>query len=153
MKLKSKLISITASPRLQEMVQDIKDRRGYSTTTQVFTQGVVELYTRLYPAYMAEKKSALTPKARAREAVEEKEEKKLIAQEKLVDFCTELGGNVKTDGGGVKVCYYYNYANDKRYEQETPLEMLSEDLLKTQYEPSKTKVVQLQKDGKVDYKL
>jgi len=137
------------TPRLNEMVLEIQDDKGYPSFSAVVHQSIIDHHHRCFPAYTNRDKSAevtVQRKQDKRDALEK------LEREKLASICTVLGGKIK-DENGTDYCIYHTYAHKKRYEQKVPVDQLTEDLSKNQYSPSKTKVESLQKAGKVDYKI
>lgn len=134
--------------RMIQMVEEIKEMRGYMTFSSVIYSAVADLHSKTFPAYkhvpyknQEEREREKMAKVRTRE--------KIIAGEKE-HICEMLEGKI-IDKGGSKVCEFFNYSSKKRYPQKIALAQLSEDLVKTQYQPSREKVEQLRRAGLVDY--
>ena len=144
--MKRKIISLP--PRLEEMVNELKNEKGYPTDASVFHAGVIELHSRAFPNYM--RKPALTGVDRLKASRDMKEARAEDAETGFIALLDHLGGKVVVEAGK-KFAVYFNYTGKKRFEQKVPLEMLSSDLVKTQYQPSRAKVEKLQQEGKCDY--
>lgn len=143
-----KVISFT--DRLTEMVEEIQEAKGYTTFTSVVHQAIIDLHTRTFPAYLKSPKAAESPEDRVRRKAEEKKAKEEGVREEKLEIAKALKGKVVSEAGN-EFCVYYTYTGKKRYEQKIPLMLLTTDVLKNQYHPSKEKVEQYQKEGKTDY--
>ena len=141
---------ITFPTRLEEMVQELKDEKGYASTTAVVHAGLIELHTKAFPNYM--RKPPSTGVERVRVQQDTKKAKEDAAEGVFRELSDALGGKIVVEGGK-SFCVYFTYTGKKRFEQKVPLELLSTDLVKTQYQPSKEKVLKLQAEGKTDYSL
>lgn len=142
-----KRYSFTAGDRMQEMIEELMEYRGYRTLTALVTQGLVEMYREMGrdSFYVNKAKGAPTRKKDEPVAGLSKGEKKQLK------ICEELGGTVGVDGSGVKVCTFYTYTHKSRYEQNVPLDQLDEELVKNQYFPSRERVEEYQKKKQTDY--
>ncbi|MCR4323038.1 MAG: hypothetical protein NUV61_03035 [Candidatus Azambacteria bacterium] len=146
-----KRVSFILTDRLEEMAQELINARGYSTITSLIHSAIIDMHTSAFPVYL--RKIALRdedPADRVRRKQEEKDAKRDMVLEEVRDIAFKLGGTI-TSNGEKETCTYFTYIGKKRFEQIIPISFLSEDLLKTQYSPNKEKVLQLQKEGKVDY--
>lgn len=131
---------------MEEMLQELKAAYGYMSISAVIQQAVIEMHSKKFPSY------SNTSKLRVGDKTNIEEEKKERDKKKLVAICGALGGKiVESPGGGKQVCEYYTYDGRNRYSQTSPLDMLNEDMLVSQYQPSREKVEKLQKEGKVNY--
>lgn len=147
---KSKLI--TYSPRLSEMVEELREMKGYTSDSAVFIAGVIELHTKVFPNYMRNVRPTSSPEDTLDQAGAVKKVKLDRERKKLLGLVEQLGGKVEAIAGN-EVCVYYTYTGKKRYEQKVPLHMVSPDLIKTQYQPSKEAVLKLREAGKCDYEV
>lgn len=136
--------------RMVEMVEELKEARGYATFSSVVYTAIAELHSKTFPAYRKMGTTVKSPEEKERDLVGRKRAKEQIRIEEREAVCKLLDGKI-ADEGGTKVCVFYNYINKKRYLQKVALAQLSEDLIKTQYQPSKEKVERLQKEKKTDY--
>lgn len=137
--------------RTVEMAEEIKRVRGYHSFSAVLQQGVVELYSKCFPSYSTPGKHMASTKDRLRMKAEEKEARQeAVLQEKMAVAKLLEGQVIEMPGIGL-VCKYYTYSGPKRYEQQVSINFLTEDLLQSQYFPSREKVEYLQKNGKTDY--
>lgn len=139
---------LTFTPRMYEMVGEIEREKGYISFSAVIHQAIIDLHDSTFPKYA--KKKEESPRGRIERLKAEKEAKLDIAREGFIELLDALGGKIERVAGK-EFAVYFTYTGRKRYEQKVPLEMLSTDIVKTQYQPSKEKVEQLQREGKVDY--
>ena len=140
------------------MVKEIRQAKGYSSNSEVFRQGVIDLYSRTFPKYILRKgtntaKKTLTPAEVVEFRENEKIEKLKLVRIKQVKICERLGGTVVNKNDGGEYCEYYNYSGKTRFIQNIPLSMITDDLPKIQYQPSKDQVLDLQRKGRVDYEV
>ena len=147
--MKSPRISLSVTPRLLEMIEEIQKNKGYPTYVGVIHSAIIELHAKTFPAYMQRLKEE-TPEEKVSRKEAEKKAKEEFAKRELLEIAQQLEGEVVQDGE-YEYCKYYTYAGPHRYEQKVPLRMLSSDLIKTQYQPSKEYVKKLQEDKKVNY--
>lgn len=145
--MKRQLISFP--DRLAEMIAELKDERGYASTTSLVHSAIIDMHSRAFPNYM---RKPTTGADRLRANKDLAGAKLEEAEATFIGLSDLLGGKVIVEGGK-KFCVYFTYTGKKRFEQKVPLELLSSDLVKTQYQPSKDKVLKLQKEGKCDYAL
>ena len=143
-----KLMSFT--PRMLEMISSLRAKRGLMTDQEVIRFAISDMYGRAFPAYSTAPKKRLTPEQQIKAEGQKKEAQQEMLTEEKKAICEKLGGNLEKDGENT-VCHYYTYSMKKRYLQEVSLEMLDDDMIKTQYQPNKQKVLALQKAKKVDY--
>lgn len=143
-----KVISFT--DKMNQMVEEIKAERGYMSFSSVIHQAIVDMHKGIFyvPAYAQPRKDS-NPKNRVERKQAEKEAKQEMMREEKTETCRHLGGEIIEKVGGAKVCKYFTYYHTKKYQQEVSIDMLTEDLIKTQYEPSKERVEQLITEGKV----
>lgn len=148
---KSKSRLIVFPEPIEDMVEEIIEKKGYPSFSAVVRQGIIELHSSYFPNYV-KMKSDNSARSKMERKAEEKKAKEDMEKERLLGICEQLGGEV-VDKAGSPFCTYYTYNSKKRYEQSIPVEQLSEDLVKVQYSPSKEKVLKLQEEGKVDYEI
>lgn len=141
---------ITFSPRMVEMIQEIQDTKGYVSFSSIIHTAVVELHTHIFPNYLRPLAKDEDPAKKIKRKAMEKEVKKETARNEYLRLVEELKGQV-VEESGKEFCLYFTYTGKKRFEQKIPLQMVSSDMVKTQYQPSKERVEQLQREGKVDY--
>lgn len=143
---KKKRLVMIRTGRFDEMVDEIKKKRGYQYTPQVVSEAVALLHAKMFPAYTMPTAKIKDPEEAeiARKELHEHEQK--VQEENYIGICQELGG--KIDGTH---CIYYKYGGKFRYEQKVPLKMLTPDLVRAQYSPSKEKVEALHKEGKTKW--
>jgi len=145
----NKVIKFTE--RLLEMVEEIKARKGFPTFTAVVHAALIEMYTRMNPDYKATLRPE-SPEDRVKRRKAEKDVKAEMVRSDSFEVVALLGGQIITEAGK-EFCKYFTYSGKKRFEQKVPLNMLSNDLVITQFQPSREKVEILQKEGKVDYQV
>lgn len=142
-----RIFGFRTTERLNDMMRELREERGYSTDTQVVYEGINELYRKTFPAYLKNSpKSDLTPENKAKVKVQEKKINEELKREEQKEICYLLEGEVKGDS-----CVYYKYSGRKRFENSIPLSMLNEGMVKTQYSPNREKVEQIQAEGKAEY--
>lgn len=123
---------ITFNPRMREMIKQLRETQGYMSDSAVIHNAIIRMHSKEFPMY-AQLKSSTS-------------ERKMTVEEDRMHICNLLEGKIV----GSK-CVFFNYSGKKRFLQELPLSIMSDDLFKTQYQPSREKVDQLRKDKKVDY--
>jgi len=143
--------SINFNEKLVEMVDQIMQKKGYTTFTMVVHQAIIEMHGRVFKDYVMQRQdtSIEAVHERKKKLKELKEQEK---EQKLLDIAEALGGEILEFPDG-KYCKYYTYTGKARYPVEVPITALSADMIKTQYSPSKEKVMKLQEQGKVDYEV
>jgi len=139
---------LTLTDTMDKMITEIMNKKGYPSISSVIHQGVIDLHTKIFPAYVMEKKKKITPEQKFLKDKEDKDERERLIKAEKKDICRELGGKVR-DG----MCIYFTYINGKRYQQENALLHLSKEIITTQYQPSKEKVMRLREEGKVNYEF
>lgn len=142
--------SVTITPRIDEMIKHLEEDQGFLSEAEVVRTAVIKLHRDTYSkkgdddggssVKVVQQKSGRPKKTKEEKQKEEKEKKKKI--------CDELGGEVKNGN-----CHYYTYSLRDRFKQQVPLTILKESHLKNQYDPSKEKVEELQKEEKVNYMI
>lgn len=147
-----KRISIIFNKEILAMVERFIKEKGYDTTSEVVKQAIRAFYAKEFPAYVDAKREV--PKT-LEDKLDYEDRKKALKEQneekRMMTICEALGGTVETNDGGNKVCRYFTYDKKNRYEQELPLSFLTEDLLSSQYSPSREDVERRQKEGKVNY--
>lgn len=146
---KSKQIPVGFTDRHREMINEIMESKGYPSLASVVQQAIVEMHKNTFKDYVMAKRS------RAEQPSEGKltsEIKKSNQTDKLMLIAQKLGGKV-VEKGGVMMVKYYTYNRKNRYEQETPLDTMSDVMVEKQYFPSKDEVEKLQAEGKVNYEV
>ena len=147
MATKTKLLRLTDD--MQLMVKELKKDMGYLTESHVFHTAVSELYHSHFPAYA--RNSARSPEDKVKEKIKEKEAKEEFILAAKREVVKQMGGKLIAAAGGIEVAHYFTYAGKKRYEQETPLHLITEDLLASQYSPDRPTVERLHKEKKTDW--
>lgn len=156
--MKSIRQSFVVSPRMKQMLEDIQQHKGYLSISQAVTESISVHHMKLFgaPRYNGEHglayniKEATPEEEKERQRMANKEQytkrKKEEKDEEARSICTAMGGEVK---GGL--CFYYKYSDTERYMQEIPLSRMNPDMISNQYSPSREKVEELQRKGKVKY--
>lgn len=144
--------NISFKPRMIQMLDELAKFKGYPSTSAVIHHAIIDLHNRTFPAYkQSVTRSPLTAKDRKRKIQEEAEAREDMETERQEDIAGRLGGHIVVNRTGGKVCKYFTYTGKSRYLQEVPVSMLTEDLVATQYQPSKEAVEKYQREGKTDY--
>lgn len=141
---KSKQIPVGFTERHREMISEIMATRGYPSLASVVQQAVIEMHSSVFKDYVMARKS------RSEQQPEAPGNKKSQQTDKLMNIAKKLGGEV-FNKGGVMMVKYFTYNRKNRYEQETPLDTMSDVMVEKQYFPSKEEVQKLQKAGKTNY--
>ncbi len=151
-------VGLRISPTLNSMVERLIEERGYSTRTMVFVSALVAFYQDNFKDYLEAKQSIqLSGSEKAKRAAENSRMRRMsIAEEKKneeIALCTMpfpqgLGGKVDVSPNGSQVCVYKTFDKWAEFEQKLPLNMLSSELINTQYYPSKEKVEEYRLKGK-----
>lgn len=139
---------LQTTDRLDEMIQELMDEKGYAYKSQVLMEAVIQMHTKAFPAYS---RREVSPEERAARKASEKESEDMIVMNKRIAIAEKLGGKVSKSSSGNVLCSYYKYSGRKRYEQSVPISAIDETLLDSQYSPSKEAVQALQDKGEVDY--
>lgn len=140
---------IVFTERMVEMVNEIKENRGLMSFSAAVHFAIAELHKRDNPAYVHLRTNE-SPADRVARKKQEKEAKEDMARADQLAILEALGGELVVKEGS-EVATYYNYSGKKRFLQEVSLSMLTTDLIKTQYQPSRERVEQLQAEGKTEY--
>lgn len=147
-------IAVYFNEEMLSMLDRFLNEKGYDTISEVIKQSIRTSYAKEFPAYVDLKREA--PKS-LEEKVDYEDRKKALKDKKeedrFIGICEQLDGKIETNEGGNKVCKYFTYDRKNRYDQELPLSFLSEDLIASQYSPSKEDVEKRQVEGKVNYEL
>lgn len=152
--------SISFTKKNVQQLSEIQEELGLASMSETIRACVHATYSKTFPNY--------TRQGTAMKQVDEETGNKLSkteikqrkdAQEKAnriataINVCeNELGGVVATDENDNPImCAYYQYDGRRRWKQEVDIESVNPSLVETQYLPNKDRVLQLQKDGNVDY--
>lgn len=140
--MSKKAFFIRADDRVQEMVEQIKEKNGYTSYTQVWLQAMVEFYNRNFKDYLAPKpRTKQTPEERAQYLQEMEKAKIDIARNKKLDILERLGGTLIAND---MVQWYTYYATGKDI-QQLPLMSLTEDLINNQFQGNIEKIKKFHK--------
>ncbi|MFA6991926.1 MAG: hypothetical protein WC269_01435 [Candidatus Gracilibacteria bacterium] len=141
--MKNKIKGIRFNDKMLEKIKDLMEDCGYPTITAVIHQALIDMHKDQFPAYVQAKNRAAdirssTPLDRSLAAKLEKENKLKGEREERIGICLELEGKIIED-----MCHYTTHSNRKSYNQEIPLDMITKDLIGTQYYPDKETVLKL----------
>lgn len=151
---KTRQVNTRLSDRLAEMIQQIKEDKGFLSEAEAIRHAIVVTHRKYFPSYSKSAPDIKSAEDKEREKKERKEAKKRVKEKEYTRICEDvLGGEVIEKEGGKKVCKYFTYKLTDRFAKEVPIEMVREDLADTQYSPSKEKVQELIAKGKVNYEI
>lgn len=143
-----------------EQLEEIKEQLGLASLSETMRACIHATYTKTFPNYTRSNTSTPRVVSETSEPVSKVDSRtKKLEQERAnriataINICeNELDGVVATDENDKPtMCAYFQYDGRRRYKQEISIESVTPDLVKTQYLPNKERVMQLQKDGNVDY--
>ena len=140
---------LTLTDDMQMMVEELRKKKGFPTDTMVFYNALADMHRKEFPAYAGN--SVRSPQDKARTKQKENEAKQELMLETKRIIVEQLGGKIVKAEGGAEIANYFTYSGRKRYEQETPLHLITEDLLMSQYSPDRPTVERLHKDKKTDW--
>ena len=144
-----KKIQLSLTEEMIDKVEELKSELSFSSNSMVWYAALSQLYRSTFPAYA--RAGMRAPEQKVKEKIREKEVKaefELAAKREVVK---QLGGKIVKAEGGAEIANYFTYSGRKRYEQETPLHLITEDLLMSQYSPDRPTVERLHKDKKTDW--
>lgn len=132
---------IIFTDRQEEMIEEIISKKGYNSVTAVIHQGIISLHSKLIPEYTKNNVKE-SPEERLGRIESNKKAKENQVKKEYIAILEELGGEI-VEENGKEFAVYHTYIYDKKYLQKVPLQMLSSDILKTQYQPDKKTVEKL----------
>jgi hypothetical protein len=144
-----KKIQLSLTAEMVTKIEELKAELGFSSNSMVWYSALSGLYRSTFPAYA--RMSSLSPKQKVQEKLKEKEAKAEFELERKREIVERLDGELVKAEGGAEIAHYFTYAGRKRYEQETPLHLITEDLLASQYSPDRPTVERLHKEKKTDW--
>jgi len=152
MKVKVKRKYVATTPRIDEMVAELQEEKGFKSFNEVVQWAIMEAHSKTFKDYVMVRKlqAGKTPEEKAETLIRVQEIKKQKEEDALMAIAMELNGIVSGPSGDKRV-KYFTYDKSNRYEQEVPLEMMSPELVQAQYFPDKETILQRQKEGKVNY--
>ncbi len=136
--------TVVLNERTERMIRDIKEYYGYDTDSLVTRIALMEMYFRLPDKGGSEPKIPKKIKSTTKKKVDEPIDTEFLS------ICNDLKGSVDTSDG-TPYCVYYTYNHTKRHEQHIPIEMLTQELINTQYFPNTETVERLTLEGKCNY--
>ena len=131
------------------MMNEIKDKKGYSRNPAVFLDALATLHRKTFPGTYYSKRGTETEEEEAARKLSEGEEKKgIIARvehTKKLEIANKLfGAKVYQDeASGTWRVAYKTYSGKTGYERNVPLDNMTEDMIVHQFYPSKEKVMEL----------
>ena len=135
-------IIFRASPKIREMIEQLKKERCLETNAEVMRASLIAYYETYFKSYgkdtiLGQGSSLNAPKL----TKAQKEEKQQH------EICMILDGTVTTNEAGFKSCTYdiHEKVNPKlvnHFKQTLPFGMLTKDTIARQYSPSKEEVLQ-----------
>lgn len=148
---KSKRKMISFSERTEQMVNELMRFKGLFSFSSAVHTAIAESYMKTFPPHARNHNILPTQDKEVKYKIA-KDNKDKVARNKCLTICNQLEGEVSVnEKTQTEYCGYYTHFLTKRYKQSVPLLQVTEDILKTQYQPSKEKVLQLQKEKKTDY--
>lgn len=149
---KFKIITVRLNSQHINFVEKIGEKLGMNTS-EIVKQAIREMHANEFKDYVVGRVagSSRTPEDRASRQLATKEAKRKIEEDGYLAIAEQLDGRVETGAGGGKVVKWFMYDKKNRYEQQLPLDMMSEDLVTAQYFPSKEDVLERQAKGEVNY--
>jgi hypothetical protein len=136
-------IIFRARPIILEMIEKLKEKRGYGTSAECLRAAIVEHYETYFKEYGRDNLGSLNPNSikLPKLTKAQKEEKQQH------EICMILDGTVETNEAGFKSCTYdiHEKVNPKlvnHFKQTLPFGMLTKDTIARQYSPSKEEVLE-----------
>jgi len=131
-------IIFRARPIVTEMMEKLKEKRGYGTNAECIRAAIVDHYESYFKEYGKDALSIKQPKLTKEQKLEEKAHA----------ICMELNGDVITNANGNKACEYkiYEKVNPKlvnTFGSTIPFDMLTQDHITNQYSPNRQEVEQV----------
>lgn len=127
-----------------EQLDKIRQKGGYDNYAVLIKQAIFEMHNKLYKDYVEAKeaKARMTPEEIAERKSRENARAVEIAEERQIEICNQLGGEVDAR----KICRYNNYHYETAYPQGVPLDELTEELFDVQFSPDKKTVLKALKE-------
>lgn len=143
MEKKTKILKTISFPeRAVEMVNEVMERNGMPTFTSALCSMIAAAYPKMIRDYVDKMGiRQMTPEEKAANKEREKQATGRIQYDRQKLICDALEGTVEKSGHGY-VCKYFTHSKYAKYPQTVPLDILTEDLLKSQYSPSKELVLE-----------
>lgn len=133
-------------------IKAIQEEKNFTSETMVVVVALNLLYDKTFKDYVVGRGGrTLSDDEKADSQIKVADLKKQKEEARLLEIAKALNGEVIFNDGGGKVVRYFTYDKSNRYEQELPLTMMSEELISSQYFPSREEVEKRQKAGKVNY--
>lgn len=153
--------SISFTQKNLEQLKAIEDELGLTSISETVRACIHVMYSKTFPNYTRDNRvGALKADSKPVEQISKTEKRQRQAEQDkanriatAIGICeNELGGVVATDENDNPImCAYFQYDGRRRYKQEIDIMSVTPELVNTQYLPNKERVMQLQKDGNVDY--
>lgn len=154
-------ISFYITDQLYNKIKLLQESRGDTTESETIKESVRVHYDKKFPNYLegkrpdsgfAQEDTPATKKSKLKTKLIDKELKKKAKKEMMLDvqmaLCDDLRGTVEKGK-----CVYYTYDERLRFKQETPVTMLTQEIVDAQYFPSRERVEELQVKGKTTYNV
>lgn len=150
--------SISFTLKNIEQLTQIQEQLGLASMSETVRACIHSTHSKTFPNYTRANVQSINSvptgrvnKVEAKQKRDEQERANRIAT--AISICeNDLGGVVATDEKDNPImCAYFQYDGRRRYKQEIDIGSVTPDLVTTQYLPNKERVMQLQKDGNVDY--
>ena len=143
-------ITLYLSDTMNAMLTRLRDDRVDTSFSETIRECIRALYTKTYPEY--KEKITLSTKTiltdEQKETMEKLQAQKVKTKQKQI--CLLLGGKMNKEE---TECTYYVYDEKLRFEQTVPLSTLNENMVETQYTPSRERVKELQDKKQVLYDM
>lgn len=136
-----------------DKIQQIKENRGANTATAIVIQAIDEYHKKTFKDYVIARMPTMpkTPEDKAETQMRITEIKREKREAKQMEIVEKLEGTIIDDGAGNKYCHWYIYDKNTRYQQQLPLEQLTDDLIDSQYHPSRAEVEKRRLNGTTTY--
>jgi predicted DNA-binding protein len=147
-----KIISVRLNSQHINFVEKISEKLGM-TTSEIVKQAIRDMHANEFKDYIVTRGESRTrtPEDRAKMQMDVAEAKRKAKEDANLEIAKALDGRIELGAGGGKVVKYFTYDKKNRYEQQLPLDMMSDDLIAAQYFPSKENVLERQAKGEVNY--
>jgi hypothetical protein len=134
-----------SSTRMEEMIKELQDKTGTRNVSAIIQRAIHEFHNSEFPAY-ARRNS--TPEDQGERAVARKEARRQAERDGQEMICLSLGGEIVSTGSGA-VCRYKTFSKFGEFDQELPVDHLSEDLITQQFFPDRMTIENLVAEGKL----
>jgi len=142
MKEEKKAYQVRFPKKIDDMIQEIMDRRGYQSKVTTLIVAVSELHGRVFKDYIEVQKNkvAMTPEEKVKAEMDVKEARVKMEEQKEYNlrkgFCDAMGG-VEEIKGQTRVCKISKWHYQNEYKSEVPFEEMSQEVVDSQFNPDK----------------